>query len=195
MPGTVLRLGLPQWLSGKESTCNAENTGDVGSFLGWEDPLEESMATRSRILAWRIPWIEENGALQSMGSQDRTWLKWLSTHTCAKARDSMALSSWNLHSSEEDWVWINKHVKQSQLCMCVCVCVSLGHVWLFGIPWTVAHQAPGSSVHGILQAKILERVAIPFSSGFSWPRDWTQVFCIAGRLFTIWDTRDIQLQL
>ena len=72
MPGTVLRLGLPQWLSGKESTCNAENTGDVGSFLGWEDPLEESMATRSRILAWRIPWIEENGALQSMGSQDRT---------------------------------------------------------------------------------------------------------------------------
>ena len=50
MPGTVLRLGLPQWLSGKESTCNAENTGDVGSFLGWEDPLEKGMATHSSIL-------------------------------------------------------------------------------------------------------------------------------------------------
>ena len=37
--------------------------------LGWEDPLEESMATRSSILAWRIPWIEEPGGLQSMGSQ------------------------------------------------------------------------------------------------------------------------------
>ena len=40
--------------------------------LGQENPLEKGMATHSRILAWRIPWIEENGALQSMGSQDRT---------------------------------------------------------------------------------------------------------------------------
>ena len=37
--------------------------------LGWEDPLEEGMATHSSILAWRIPWIEEPGGLQSMGSQ------------------------------------------------------------------------------------------------------------------------------
>ena len=37
--------------------------------LGREDPLEEEMATHSRILAWRIPWTEEPGGLQSMGSQ------------------------------------------------------------------------------------------------------------------------------
>ena len=37
--------------------------------LGWEDALEESMATHSNILAWRIPWTEEPGGLQSMGSQ------------------------------------------------------------------------------------------------------------------------------
>ena len=37
--------------------------------LRWEDPLEEGMATHSRILAWRIPWKEEPGGLQSMGSQ------------------------------------------------------------------------------------------------------------------------------
>ena len=37
--------------------------------LGWEDPLEEKMATRSRILAWKIPRTEEPGKLQSMGSQ------------------------------------------------------------------------------------------------------------------------------
>ena len=37
--------------------------------LGWEDPLEEGMATHSSILAWRIPWTEEPGGLQSMGSQ------------------------------------------------------------------------------------------------------------------------------
>ena len=37
--------------------------------LGWEDPLEEGMATHSSILAWRIPWTEELGYLQSMGLQ------------------------------------------------------------------------------------------------------------------------------
>ena len=37
--------------------------------LGWEDPLEEGMTTHSNILAWRIPWTEEPGRLQSMGSQ------------------------------------------------------------------------------------------------------------------------------
>ena len=37
--------------------------------LGWEDPLEEAMATYSSILAWRISWTEETGGLQSMGSQ------------------------------------------------------------------------------------------------------------------------------
>ena len=37
--------------------------------LGWEDPLEEGMTTHSSILAWEIPWIQEPGRLQSMGSQ------------------------------------------------------------------------------------------------------------------------------
>ena len=37
--------------------------------LGWEDPLEKEMATHSSILAWRIPWTEDPGRLQSMGSQ------------------------------------------------------------------------------------------------------------------------------
>ena len=48
----------------------------------------------------------------------------------------------------------------------------------------------GSSVHEILQVRILERVTIPFSRGFSRSRDWTQVFCIAGRFFTIWATKE-----
>ena len=39
-------------------------------FLGREDPLEKEMATHSSILAWRIPWTEEPGGLQSMGSQE-----------------------------------------------------------------------------------------------------------------------------
>ena len=62
------KLPIPVFLSfhsgsdGKEFTCNA---GD----LGWEDPLEEGMATHSSILAWRIPWTEQPGGLQSMRSQ------------------------------------------------------------------------------------------------------------------------------
>ena len=47
---------------------------------------------------------------------------------------------------------------------------------------------PGSSVHGILQARILEWIAILSSRGFSWPRDWTLVSCIAVRFFTLWAT-------
>ena len=56
--------------------------------------------------------------------------------------------------------------------MCVCV---LSHVRFFATPWTVA--PPGSSVHGISQAKILERVAVS-SWRYSWPRDRTCVSCI-----------------
>ena len=41
-------------------------------FLGWEDPLEKAMATHSSILAWRFPWAEEPGGLQSMWSQSQT---------------------------------------------------------------------------------------------------------------------------
>ena len=39
-------------------------------FLGWEDTLEKEMATHSSFLAWRIPWTEEPGGLQFMGSQE-----------------------------------------------------------------------------------------------------------------------------
>ena len=59
----------------------------------------------------------------------------------------------------------------------------------FAIPWTVAYQS-ASSTHGIFQAKVLEWVAISFSRGSSWPRDWTQASHITGRLFTVWATRE-----
>ena len=49
----------------------------------------------------------------------------------------------------------------------------------------------GFSVHGIFQARVLEWVAISFSRGSSWPRDRTQVSCIAGRHFTLWATREV----
>ena len=51
---------------------------------------------------------------------------------------------------------------------------------------------PGSSVHGILQARILEWVAVPFSRGSTQSRNWTQISLTAGGFFTIWVTREAQ---
>ena len=51
----------------KESACNVDTQI---CFLGREDPLEKRMATHSSILAWRIPWTEESGGLQCMGSKE-----------------------------------------------------------------------------------------------------------------------------
>ena len=76
-------------------------------------------------------------------------------------------NSSNLSESEK-WMW--------QL---------LSHVWLCNpTDW----RPPGSSVHGILQARILEWVVILFSRASPIPRGWTQVSCIAGGFFTIWVT-------
>ena len=54
---------------------------------------------------------------------------------------------------------------------------------------------PGSSVHGTLLARMLEWVAMPFSRGSFQPRNWTQVFFIAGRFFTVWATHNAQHHL
>ena len=52
---------------------------------------------------------------------------------------------------------------------------------------------PGSSIHGILQARVLGWVAICFSRGSSWSRDWTWISCFMGRLFMVWATRQSTL--
>ena len=57
--------------------------------------------------------------------------------------------------------------------------------------WPMYCSPPGFSVHGILQARKLERVATPFSRACSWPEDRTWVSCIVGRFFTIWATREV----
>ena len=64
---------------------------------------------------------------------------------------------------------------------------SVSHIWFYN---AMDYSLPGSSVLGILQARILEWVAIFFSKESSLLRDWTWVSCIAGRFFTIWVTRE-----
>ena len=65
--GTCAYLGFPGSSVGKETACNA---GHPVQPLGQDDALEKEMATRSSILAWRAPWTEEPGGLQSVASQE-----------------------------------------------------------------------------------------------------------------------------
>ena len=54
------------FLGGSEVKASACNVGDLVRSLGWEDPLEQEMATHTSILAWKIPWTEEPGGLYSL---------------------------------------------------------------------------------------------------------------------------------
>ena len=78
---TTVEIEILRWLSGQESSYPMQETR-VQS-LGQEDPLEEKMATHSNSLAWEIPWMEEPGRLQSVGSQ-RVKYNW--AHACMHAR-------------------------------------------------------------------------------------------------------------
>ena len=80
---SIQEISLKSYLYGSSVALLVKNTppstGDIrdaGRSLGWEDPLEEEMATPSSVLAWRIPWTEEPGGLQSMGSH-RAGHDWL----------------------------------------------------------------------------------------------------------------------
>ena len=57
---------------GSDSKVSAYSEGDRVPSLGWKDALEKEMAADSSILAWKIPWPENPGRLQSMGSQSQT---------------------------------------------------------------------------------------------------------------------------
>ena len=67
--------GLLWWLSGKDTPAMQEIQEMQVQSLGWEDPLEEDMATHPSILVRNIPWTENPGRLQSMGLQSWTRLK------------------------------------------------------------------------------------------------------------------------
>ena len=69
------------WVKNPSAMQEAQET-PVQS-LGQEDPLEEEMATGTSILAWRIPWTEEPGGLQSVGSQNWPWLRRPSSSYCS----------------------------------------------------------------------------------------------------------------
>ena len=154
--------------------------------LGWEDPLEKAMATHSSILAWRIPWTEEPGRLQSVlfrcsvqtQMSDsvmaygplpicpiRYECSFLQTPWgCPETQGSLRGKPWPLPSS---WA-VPSHCTN---CDCGMWQLSqrpgfsqfgngaqlLSRIWLCD---PIDCNPPGSSVHGILQARILQRVTI-----------------------------------
>ena len=74
--GLYVYEGFPDGARGKEpaSQCRRHKRRRFDAWMG-KDPLEKEMATHSSILAWRIPWTEEPGKLQSIGSHSQTRLK------------------------------------------------------------------------------------------------------------------------
>ena len=100
---------------------------------------------------------------------------------CIKPRFTLGITHQSQHIQCLFPSW--KKDKRSSMCCLLQSCQTLFN--------PMDCSPPSSSVHWILQARILEWVAISFSRESSWPRDWTQVSCIAGRRrFTFWATRE-----
>ena len=161
------------------------------------------MATHSSTLAWEIPWTEEPGRLQSMGSQrvGHDWAtsltlftfmywrrKWQRTPVFlpgeSQGWEPGGLPSMGLHRVGNDW----RDLAAAGPIQCLAV-----------VKWKkveVAQSCPtlcdsmDYTVCGIPQAVILEWVTLPFSKGSSQPRDWTQVSHLAGGFFTSWARRE-----
>ena len=88
--------------------------------LGWEDPLEEGMATHSSILAWRIPWTEEPGGLQSIWSQSagHDWSDWTCTHTHTQIYNYSLSTPWrpgSVHYGSKDSPLFKPGVRKGQI--------------------------------------------------------------------------------
>ena len=152
------------------------------------------MATLSSILAWRIPWAEEPG-YNPWGCKESNMTEQLThahthTHThflqhrillschlpCSFPSGLVSILSFNIQNtarkpSSKVWFELLQFSLVAQLCPTLCDPVDC--------------SPPGFSVYGILQARILEWVAIPFSRGSSQLRDQTWVSRIGGRFFTV----------
>ena len=136
----------------KNPPANVGDARDVGLVPGWEDPLQEGMATHSSILAWRIPWTEESAAAAAKSRQ--------SCPTLCNPIDSSPIGSsvpGILQARTLECCYFplqcRKVKSESEVAQS---CRSLSN--------PMDCSLPGSSVHGILQARVLEWDAIAFSS-------------------------------
>ena len=152
------------------------------------------MATHSSVLAWRIPGMAEPGGLPYMGSHrvghDGSDLAAAAAAAAVKLSiDDFALPNPHPHPHPHTYTkykivlfLLTLHCYFNLLIIKVKMLLAQSCLTLHD---TMDCSPPGSSVHGILQARIVEWVNIPFSRGSSPPRGQTQVSHIAGRFFTI----------
>ena len=164
-------------------SCIGEGNGNPLQCSCLENPRDRG--------AW---WVAVYGVAQS-----RTWLKQLSSSskyiTCKIFSPSLWFDFYSLTNAFQRADKLNLisplyifffHVP------CLWKWKLLSHVLLCSpIDWNLI----GASVHGILQARILEWIANSFSKRSSWPRDWTWVSCMAGRLFTVRATKEHTMPL
>ena len=124
--------------------------------LGREDPLEKEMVTHSSILTWKLPWTEEPGGLQSIGSQ-RVGHNLMTEHTC---------TPYNSYHSVKAVLELTRHISlvisTSKWSEVVLSCPTLSG--------PVDCSLWGFSIHGILQVRILEWVTISSSRRSAQPR-------------------------
>ena len=145
------------------------------------------MATHSSTLAWKIPWT---GGLVGCGvAKSRTRLSdfTFTVHFHALEEEMATHSSvlaWRIPGTGEPGGLPSMGL-QSRTRLKWLSSSSVSHS-VMSLCSPMDCSPPGSSVHGILQARILEWIAIPFSRGSSWPRDQIQVSHTAGRFFIIW---------
>ena len=128
---------FPGGKNGKEPTCQCRGHKRHGGLIpGSEDPLEESMATHSSILAWRIPWTEEPDGLQCT----RSWRVGYTWCTCTSFQDGFYWEGlWVEHPLTSLPFWtprsLSMHVwlgRSPDFCVCaksLQLCLTLGHLW------------------------------------------------------------------
>ena len=134
--------------------------------LGQEDPLGKEMATHSSTLAWKIPWTEECGRLQSMGWQ-RIGHDWATSLSLQQEKNIKNKENWNRILTFANNKHDNKQLARNILCTKWCVC-SVASVMSDSLR-PMDHSLPGSSVHGIFPARILEWVTMFSSKSFPDP--------------------------
>ena len=188
--------GNQPWIFSGRTVAEAE------APILWPPPFKE-------MSHWKRPWFWERLKAGEGDNRGRdgwmasltqwTWLSKL--QEIMKDREACLLRSMGSQKSQTWWSdWTTKQVSAINWCVkYVCRDSKEGSVQFYLsalVPQSCPTLCnpmdctlPGSSVHGILQARILEWVAIPFFKRSSWPRDQTQVSHIAGRFFTSQATR------
>ena len=154
---TSIQDGLESWIRNSSFLLNKDSVKESESHLVVSYSLRPNGLYSPWILEARIlEWVAIPSSRGSSQPKDRTQV------SCIAGR---FFTSWATVNACIFYQYFSKY-------MCPALCDPMDN------------SLPGSSVHGILQARILsEWVAIPFSRGYSWPRDGTQVSCIAGRFF------------